>query len=201
MDTAVGLVQSYLRVNGYFTVSEYPIVELREDFQAASDVDILAFRFPGAERLIPDGEGRGRARRSLFVTDLRLRAPSDRPDMIVGEVKEGLAEFNRSGRRPEVLAAALARFGCFRLEGAERLVDELLHEGRVVAPHGHVIRLVAFGSHRGWGRPAVPVPPARARDAIPGGVAEGALGGATPHATQGPGAGVPGGSGQGAGGS
>ena len=28
MDTAVGLVQAYLRVNGYFTVAEYPVLDL-----------------------------------------------------------------------------------------------------------------------------------------------------------------------------
>jgi hypothetical protein len=27
MDNAVALVQAYLRVNGYFTVAEYPVVE------------------------------------------------------------------------------------------------------------------------------------------------------------------------------
>ena len=27
MDTAVGLVQAYLRVNGYFTVAEYPVLD------------------------------------------------------------------------------------------------------------------------------------------------------------------------------
>lgn len=32
--------------------------------------------------------------------------PADLPDMIVGEVKEGVAEFNQAGRRPDVLAAA-----------------------------------------------------------------------------------------------
>jgi len=28
MDTAVALVQSYLYMNGYFTVTEYPVLEL-----------------------------------------------------------------------------------------------------------------------------------------------------------------------------
>ena len=27
MDTAVSLVETYLRVNGYFTVTEFPVVE------------------------------------------------------------------------------------------------------------------------------------------------------------------------------
>lgn len=52
MDSAVALLQTCLRVNGYFTVSEYPIVELRGAFQAATDMDVLAFRFRGAERWV-----------------------------------------------------------------------------------------------------------------------------------------------------
>ncbi len=27
MDTAVALVETYLRINGYFTVTEYPVIE------------------------------------------------------------------------------------------------------------------------------------------------------------------------------
>ena len=59
MDNAVALVQAYLRVNGYFTVSEYPIVEAsrRGGYRTATDLDILAFRFPGAGRLVPTPGG------------------------------------------------------------------------------------------------------------------------------------------------
>ena len=50
MDNAVALVQAYLRLNGYFTVSEYPVVEeLRHGgVRTMTDLDILGFRFPGA---------------------------------------------------------------------------------------------------------------------------------------------------------
>lgn len=52
MDTAVALVQAYLRVNGYFTVAEYPVVEATGGgrHRSLTDIDILAFRFPGAGR-------------------------------------------------------------------------------------------------------------------------------------------------------
>src|SRR5262245_18598254 len=55
MDPAVGMVESYLRVNGYFTVTEYPIVEASKygEYRTATDLDVLAFRFPGAGRLVP----------------------------------------------------------------------------------------------------------------------------------------------------
>ena len=48
MDNAVALVQAYLRLNGYFTVTEYPVIATRRDgtYRTATDLDVLAFRFP-----------------------------------------------------------------------------------------------------------------------------------------------------------
>ena len=55
MDHAVALVETYLRVNGYSAMSEYSDVEAQHYgwFRTARDLDILAFRFPGAGRLMP----------------------------------------------------------------------------------------------------------------------------------------------------
>ena len=46
MDTAVGLVQAYLRVNGYFTVAEYPVLDAAgaDRPRTVTDLDILAIR-------------------------------------------------------------------------------------------------------------------------------------------------------------
>lgn len=69
MDISVAIVQAYLRINGYFTVSEYPVVEAMRHggYRAAAELDILAVRFPDAGRRISgrpgrkeSGEGRGR---------------------------------------------------------------------------------------------------------------------------------------------
>jgi hypothetical protein len=51
MDTAVALVQAHLQVNGYFAVTECPVVEAlrHHGYRTATDLDILAFRFPGAQ--------------------------------------------------------------------------------------------------------------------------------------------------------
>ena len=59
MDMGVALVQAYLRVHDYFTVSEYPVLEARRhgDHRMATDIDILAVRFPQACQLVPR-EGR-----------------------------------------------------------------------------------------------------------------------------------------------
>src|SRR5450759_1248657 len=87
MDHAGTLVKGYLHVNGYFTVFEYPVVEARPcgGFRTAPDLDILAFRFPGAAL------GCG-----LFCAEMRI-----------GEVQEGKAELNEAARDPAVLQAAL----------------------------------------------------------------------------------------------
>ncbi len=156
MDSAVGLVQTYLRVNGYFTVVEYPVVELQEGFRTATDLDILAFRFPEAGRMIPGEEDQLPRRHPPFRTDPLLGIPTNNSDMLVGEVKEGAAEFNRSSRRPEVLAAALARFGCCPAESAPGMVQDLLRSGRAATPQGHTIRMVAFGSVVGPGTGGAP---------------------------------------------
>lgn len=59
MDPAVDLVQAHLRVNGHFTVSEYPVLAClgADRYQMATDLDILAFRFAGAGRHIPGDRG------------------------------------------------------------------------------------------------------------------------------------------------
>lgn len=146
MDSAVGLVQTYLRVNGYFTVSEYPVVELRRSFQTVTDLDILAVRFHRAQRVIARESPSARTSHASFVVDPALGVPRGQTDMIVAEVKEGTAEFNRSGRRPEVISVALARFGCCGAGESSSVAERLLRVGITKTDGGHSIRLVAFGS-------------------------------------------------------
>ena len=146
MDTAVAVVQAYLQVNGYFTVCEYPVLESRRrKTRSATDVDVLAVRFPGAGREV---RGRGRRRMTgatLYEPDPALQCSPGSMDMVVGEVKEGRATFNAPARDPLVLAAALARFGCCAPEHAGALVSRLLSDGHAETHHGHTLRLVAFG--------------------------------------------------------
>jgi hypothetical protein len=112
MDTAVALVQAYLRVNGYFTVAEYPVLEAvgRGSHRMLTDLDLLAFRFPGAGRELAGRGERYTVPVEVFEPDPALGQRSDRSDMIVAEVKEGRAELNRAARDPAVLRAALVRF-------------------------------------------------------------------------------------------
>ena len=82
MDTAVGLVQSYLYMNGYFTVTEYPVLELIADgeYRTVTDVDILALRMPGA------GRSTGSPNGAVLAVDPALDVDPDRVDLIIAEV-------------------------------------------------------------------------------------------------------------------
>jgi hypothetical protein len=143
MDNAVGLVQVYLRLNGYFTVTEYPIIEaLRHGgFRAATDIDILAVRFGDAGRpFVLDRHN------EAFAPDPSLGAPSGQVDMIIAEVKEGKAELNQGATDFAVLHAVLLRFGCCGRDEIDGVVKALLHEGHARTPCGHHVRLIAFGS-------------------------------------------------------
>ena len=148
MDNAVGLVQAYLRVNGYFTVSEYPILEASRGgvYRTVTDLDILAFRFPFAVKHPEGWRSDGRQGAELVLPDPALDITADEPDMLVGEVKEGRAVLNAAATDPHVLRAALVRFGCSSPSEGPVIVDTLLRDGCVTLASGHRLRLVAFGS-------------------------------------------------------
>lgn len=148
MDTAVALVQTYLNINGYFTVVEYPVLEAYRGAPARSvtDLDVVALRFAHAGHELVHKSHSGAATGRVFDLDAALGCPADRPDMIVGEVKEGPARFNVATRDPAVLAVALARFGCCLPEHASDLARRLLSRGHADSPAGHRVRMVAFGS-------------------------------------------------------
>lgn len=89
MNNAVGLVQAYLYVNGYFTVTEYPVLEALEygGVQSATDINVVALRLPQAGGIVTIGSHQ----REAFVPDPALGAAPDRAQLIIGEVKEGRA--------------------------------------------------------------------------------------------------------------
>ena len=139
MDNAVALVESYLRVNGYFTVTEYPLIEVAKygEYRTATDLDVLAFRFAGAGRLVPFEVGKfaGNGGKVAFAPDPQLGGVTDQAEMLIGEVKEGHAELNVAARDPVVLRAAL---------NSQTLC--LLQHVSAQTHCGHVVRLIAFGS-------------------------------------------------------
>lgn len=144
MDHAVALVQAYLQINGYFTVAEYPIIEAtgKNHFSTATDLDILAFRFPGAGRIVTGKKNK----HSAFSPDPLLGISGHVSDMLIGEVKEGRAQLNRNARNADVLRTVLARFGCCPVAHVDSLVEQLISKGKAITHNNHQIRLVAFGS-------------------------------------------------------
>ena len=136
MDIAVGLVRAYLQLNGYFTITEYPVVRKIGEgrYRSLTDVDVAGYHLPHGE---PD-----------FAPDPVLKVPEDRPDILIGEVKEGLAMVNEAANDPEVVAKILKRFaGCSAAEAATAS-RTLLARGEVDIRSGHRVRLVAFGNAR-----------------------------------------------------
>jgi hypothetical protein len=154
VDAAVGLVEAYLYANGFFTVTEYPVIEAQRGggFRAVTDLDILGIRLPGAGRIVSRERGRTAAEKRLIEPDRLLLDPEvDKwTDFIIGEVKEGKAELQRGARERGTLIAALRRFVFVEPDVAERLAESLLREGRASLPdEGVQVRLFAFGSRRG----------------------------------------------------
>jgi len=144
MDTAVALVQSYLYMNGFFTVTEYPVWETMDDgeIRTVTDVDMLAVRFPGAGRVDPSDH----ERQGVVRPDPALDVDPDRIELIIAEVKEGRAELNQAARSREVLHAALHRFGYVAEDEADELMAQLLAGGEAIHPNGVRVRLMSFGS-------------------------------------------------------
>ena len=142
MDTAVSLVQSYLYMNGFFTVTEYPVLELMAsgEYRNLTDVDILALRLPSDGHSDPDSS------QPLIAVDPALGVDESRLDLIIAEVKEGKAELNSAGRDPAVLTAALRRFGHIDDKTVADIIEQLLEDGEAVHPAGIRVRLCAFGA-------------------------------------------------------
>lgn len=150
VDNAVALVQAYLRVNGYFTVAEYPVIGWAKGpgYHAATDLDILAVRFPHSRQDVVTGARSSTVGAERVTPDAALGAVASEPDMIIGEVKEGRAILNAAATDPAILRAALVRFGCCYPEDADHAVSELLQRGEARLAIQHRVRLVAFGSER-----------------------------------------------------
>lgn len=144
IDPAVSLVQAYLRLNGFFTVTEFPVMARspRGTF-SMTDIDILAVRFPNAQHWIP-GEGVPAAQ---LGRDRALEIDSQSMQLIIGEVKEGRAWINRGALRPRVLETVVRRFGCCE-ENPRKIAAQILDEGSVETTVNGMpcrVRLLVFG--------------------------------------------------------
>jgi hypothetical protein len=149
MDIAVNLVENYLRLTGYMTLSEFE-VQRRDNkgrFKTVTDVDIMGIRFPGDVYL--GDPHRAADCELLVIDDPVLELKDDTIDIILGEVKQGKAELNHGIKDHAVLHSMLRRVEWVYDESLERVIQGLQQDEVHNAPGrggGRVrTRLVAFG--------------------------------------------------------
>jgi len=149
MDIAVNLVETYLRLNGYLTISEFEVQERTPagDFRSVTDVDVMGLRFPGD--IYAGDPHEGPDTRVLLLADEELRLEPDQIDVIIGEVKQANAEFNPGIRNHKVLHQMLHRIEWLIEGDLVEVVHGLASKDICVVPArggGEIrIRLVAFG--------------------------------------------------------
>lgn len=149
MDIAVNLAETYLRLNGYLTLSEFEVQERLVDgtFRSLTDIDIMAIRFPGDVYAGDPHEGPDT--RLLLLADPELRLEPEQIDVIIGEVKQAEAEFNPGIRNHKVLHQMLRRVQWLFDGDLTGIVDDLASNDFCVVPArggGEIrVRLVAFG--------------------------------------------------------
>lgn len=152
-DPALDLVVAYLRLNGYFLITEQEL-HIREPagFRTLTDIDIIALRPPTASGPAHHELGQG-VEECLIVTDVdpALEVDTGRFDVIVGEVKTGEAELNPALLTPGSLHATLRRTGDLYGIHLDQVVDDLIADGGSTTQTARV-RLVAFAGHGHLGR-------------------------------------------------
>ena len=149
-DSASELVVAYLRVNGYFILTDLELHVLEDgSYRTLTDVDIVAVRHPTLRgpahyeggQMVPGVV-------ECLLTeevDPAFDIATDRFDVVIGEVKRGSAEFNPALRDPRVLHAAARRIGDIFGVPTDQMIEDLASTGRFRTETTQV-RLVAFGS-------------------------------------------------------
>jgi hypothetical protein len=155
LNTCVALVGAYLRFNGYVTVPEQPVLIGQGKpyrYHTATDVDILAVRFPNAAVVVPREYGSVEDDLHLEV-DSTLELEEDTVDILVGEVKSGRPRLNDGLRDRDVLYATLKRVDPGFDVGLDDTITHLIRNGEAQCKASGKkwrFRLVAFGE----GQPA-----------------------------------------------
>lgn len=152
-DPALALTVAYLRLNGYFLLTEQEL-HIREPvgFRALTDIDIIALRPPTAPG--PPHHRLGQeVEECLIVTDIdpALDIDTSRFDVIIGEVKTAEAELNAALLTPGALHATLRRTGDLYYTPLDQVADDLIADGSATTPTAR-FRLVVFAGHGRVGR-------------------------------------------------
>lgn len=144
-DPALDLSVAYLRLNGYFLITEQDLhVRETTGYRSLTDIDIIAIRPPAAPGPVHHRAG-AHVEECLIVTDLdpALEADATRFDVVIGEVKTAEASLNPALRTPGALHAALRRTGDLYTAPLDQVVDQLALHGASITPTARS-RLVAF---------------------------------------------------------
>lgn len=152
-DPAVALVCAYLRVNGYFTLTEFEVsVSTKHGYRSLTDLDVIAVRLPTlVERHRRSAHERRTEGGIIVALDPALHVDESRVDVLFVEVKQGKTEFNPGMRNPLVLEAALRRVGGSLGASVEEAAKLLAERGEYTGGEQRV-RLLAVGSHGRVGR-------------------------------------------------
>lgn len=137
-------MQAYLRLNGFFTVTEYPIIaQGKHGAYSLTDVDVLGARFPNAQHWISSRGHRGFGLENDPILDIEPHCIQ----MIIGEVKEGKARLNANAYRAGVIETVIRRFGCCDEEPRE-VALQVIGRGMAETHLGDQqcrIRMMVFG--------------------------------------------------------
>lgn len=149
MDIAVNLVENYLRLTGYMTLSEFEVQrrDKKGRFKTVTDIDVMGIRFPG-DVYIGDPHKPADCE-MLVIDDPVLELEDETIDVIVGEVKQGQAELNPGIKDHGVLHSMLRRVEWIYQDGIDDVITGLQRDGihRSPSKGGGIVRtrLVAFG--------------------------------------------------------
>ncbi len=150
MDPAVGLVNAYLELSGYFVLTELPVRAAdQHGYHDVTDLDIIAVRFP--HQAPRDARSLSRPLDVFLGVDAALDGYDDGIDVVIGEVKEARAHLNPALRRVETIAFALRRIGCCPEEHIDAEGQIIAHDGSAdFAYPGRLpcrVRIVAFAGY------------------------------------------------------
>lgn len=155
MNTCVALVGAYLRFNGYVTVPEQPVLVGQGKpyrYHTATDIDILAVRFPNAAVVVPREYGSVEDDLHLDI-DPNLDLQDDTVDVLIAEVKSGRPRLNEGMRDRDVLYATIRRVDPGFDASIDETIEALIRHGVAHSKSAGKkwrFRLVAFGE----GQPA-----------------------------------------------
>lgn len=149
VDIAVNLVENYLRLTGYLTLSEFEVQRKNAEgrYSTVTDVDIMALRMPGPTYLADPHAAEDCE--LLEISDPILELQPDTIDVIIGEVKQGPAELNARIKDHGVLHSMLRRIEWLYADPLNEVIAGLQRDEvqSATARGGGRIRtrLVAFG--------------------------------------------------------